>query len=225
MAFDLDAWRAKLFRGGHEIVGPNAALDFTVRPTPDVIVIVLDAEDSPEAPRRFVCEAAPEPVLALMECPAAHQNRWLTLVKGIDYEVAEYLSGPGSWTLARLARFPEIVLWADAGLGAYNSIDEVGWGLELPDDAKPFLVGESGEASQLGVVRVHQAGFADVVAACFIAAFEFGRDCYLADTTGSEVYYVSNDSMVFASIADVDQRRELLTQLERFPWPFRNASR
>jgi hypothetical protein len=221
---DLNKLRASLLRQGHEIVSDDWVVDFTVRPNLDIVVIIVDPSDFPLAKRRFACAPEAEKVFSVAHCPEPHRTRWLELVKRQpEDDLHDFLAGPGSWTLSRLVRFREIVFWADRGLGTHGieNAMHVGDGIHFSQAAAPFFPKDDGpESKQPRVIHTKNENLPDVVAACFQIAFDGNRDCYIADEAGTEVYYISNDEMVFASIPNQKTRERLFSELAEAQWPF-----
>src|SRR5947208_3242547 len=136
-----DVWRTRLERQGHRVSEPDweAATGFTLWPDRDSIVTVAvepDATMYPEYRERFYrCEPAADWVFCVIGCPKQHKSRWLELVSrqppGYWHD---FLAGPGSWVLSRLARFREVVVWANRGL-SWDGLDNPthrDWGMEVP---------------------------------------------------------------------------------------------
>ncbi len=165
----LDAWRTRLEKQGHAIVSVQGEpLDFIVQFPPDTIITIALIADWGVYPayrnRYFVC---PEPgvVLRAANCPEPHRDRWLKLVAEQPPSYwRDFLAGPGSWTLARLLRFREVVVWSNRGVD-WTGIDDPfhrAWGMQVPWEAAPYFPPLRGPESFCPhLIIVDQDRFAD----------------------------------------------------------------
>jgi hypothetical protein len=229
----LDAWRSRLDAQGHHVApGRESAGTFTLWPGADTIVTVAVEPDGTLRrrfrERFFLCESDPERVFRFTGCPEPHRTRWLRLVdrQPLGYW-RDFLAGPGAWTLSRLLRFPEMVVWAERGL-RWADLEHPHyreWGLEVPAEVASSFAA-AGEADPFRP-RVLQSGdelFADAVGACFLFALDDLRDCYFADREGTEVYLAHHHDKVVVSIPTPEARRELLEGIEETAWLFTDVS-
>jgi hypothetical protein len=162
-----------------------------------------------------------------MDCPRPHRDRWVELlaVQSEGYW-RDFLAGPGSWLLSRLARFHEVVAWADRGL-PWDLLDRTinqDWGVVTPVEAMRFFAADGPEASVPRRLSVDEERFADAVAACVLFASVGYRDCYLADNDAADVYLVHHHEKVVVSLPDGGAREELLNELRGAPWLFNDVS-
>ncbi|HYT87966.1 MAG TPA: hypothetical protein VEL76_04545 [Gemmataceae bacterium] len=226
----LAAWRSRLERQGHRVTEPNeeTVTGFTLWPDADTVITVAVEPDgiiSQVYPQRFfLCEAEPERIFHIAPCPDPHSSRWLELVaRQPPGYWHDFLAGPGSWLLSRLARFEQVVAWADHGL-PWSTLDQPihrNWGMDVPTKAAPFFAPNSGtDADRPRLLSRADERFADVVAACLLFASVGLRDCYLADTAGKEVYLAHHHDLVVVSIPDAEARADLLGNLTDASWLF-----
>jgi hypothetical protein len=231
----LDAWRSRLKSRGHQIIAPEwvSATSLILDVPADMVITVAVQADISVGPayrnRYFVCEPEPEHVFRQIECPQPHRGRWLELIsQQPDSYWRDFMAGPGSWTLARLVRFDQVVIWPEDRGADWGGIDAPAhrhWGMQIPSKAAPYFPpADSPESDVPRVINAESAQFADVVAACFLLSNVGLRDCYLADASGHEVYLINNDEFVFVSIPDLTRRTELLQDLDRAQWPIKNVS-
>jgi hypothetical protein len=230
----LAGWRARLEGRGHRVVEPNWATTtgFTLRPDADTVVTVAVDPDGTLYPqyrqRYFLCELEPEQVFRVMGCPGAHRDRWLGLLSQQPPGYCrDFLAGPGSWLLCRLARSQQVVAWSDKGLpwGGLDCPTHRHWGMEVPALAAPFFAPADGpEASLPRSLPVDDGRFADAVAACVLFASVGMRDCYLADADAAEVYLAHHHDKVVVFIPDVGARGKLLQELREASWLFTDVS-
>ena len=228
------AWRARLEGRGQPVKDPEweTVAGFTLWTNPDTVITVGVEPDGTLYPhfrqRFFVCDLEPERIFRVMDCPEPHLRRWLELVlRQPPGYWQDFMVGPGSWLLSRLARFDEVVAWADRGL-AWNSLDcstHRSWGMEIPGEAASFFDPTEGpESSRPRILPVHDARFPDAVAACVLFASVGSHDCYLADASGAEVYLAHHHDEVFVSIPDAQVREDLLAELKVASWVFTDVS-
>jgi len=226
----LDTWREQLTRQGHRIIEPTGetATGFTLWPDADTIITVAVEPDltlrQEYRQRFFLCEPEPEQVFRLLGCPERHRTRWLELVSQQPPGYwQEFLAGPGTWLLCRLARFRRVVAWSKRGL-PWTGLDDAnhrGWGMYVPARAAPLFAPSDGpEASRARLLHVKDRRFADAVAACVLFASVGMRDCYLADEAGREVFLAHHHDMVVVSIPASPAREALLRELEEAGWLF-----
>ena len=157
-------------------------------------------------------------------CPEPHRTRWLELVsQQAPGYWQDFLAGPGSWLLSRLARFSRIVAWSDRGL-PWNELDcpiHRNGGMAVPAAAAPLFAPAAGpEAARHRLLSASDERFTDAVAACVLFASPGMRDCYLADADATEVYLAHHHEKVVVSIPEVEARRKLLQELEEAAWLF-----
>jgi hypothetical protein len=228
----LHSWRDCLEKQGHRVFVPagETVSGFRVSPDVDTYTTVAVNPDPvlkpPYRERFFLCDPEPEQVFRVLGCPEPHRVRWLELLSRQPPGYwQDFLAGPGSWLLCRLARFPEVVAWADCGL-PWEGLDcslHRDWGMEVPASAAPlFAAGE--DANLLRLFAVGDDRFADAVAACLLFASVELRDCYLADRTGAEVYLAHHHDKVVVSIPEGITREGLLRELGDAPWLFPDVS-
>src|SRR5207248_10943185 len=99
--------------------------------------------------RFFLCEPDPEQVLRVLGCPEPHRERWLQLVDGQPPgHWRDFLAGPGSWLLSRLARFRGVIAWSDRGLrwDALDCPNHRSWGMAAPPEAARFFAASEPES-------------------------------------------------------------------------------
>jgi hypothetical protein len=230
----LDVWRTRLENRGHRITEPERTTltGFTLWPDLDTIIVVAVEPDETQRPRSgqryFLCAPEPEQVFRVASCPEPSRNRWLELVSQQPAGYwQDFLAGPGSWVLSRLARFDEVVAWSDNGLEwpmLDNSTHRF-WGVEIPAEAAPlFCAPDRSEKQGLVTFRTDDERFADAVAACLLFASVALRDCYLADLSGAEVYLAHHHDKVMVSVPGAGAREELLAGLRKAPWLFTDVS-
>jgi hypothetical protein len=231
----LDVWKARLEHQGQRFIKPEweTVTGFTLWPDASTVLITVTVDvDQPQYPhgreRFFLCVTEPEKVFRGVSCPKLHQERWRELVSRQPPGYwQDFLAGPGSWLLARLARFQRVVAWADRGLpwDGLDSLEYRQWGMVIPTAAAPFFAATAGpEATRPRLVPVSDGRFPDVVAACLLFSSVGLRDCYLADEAGTEVYQVQHHDKVVVSIPNVESRDQLLRRLEDAPWLFTDDS-
>ncbi len=230
----LDGWRLRLVGQGHRITEPwqPTPTGVTLWPDPDTIVTVAVEEDvtlkKEYRQRFFVCDPGPEQVFRVTGCPEPHRGRWLELVSRQPPSYwRDFLAGPGSWVLSRLARVRAVVYWAEAGL-SWDGLDNAthrDWGVDVPSEAVAFFAapGEP-DTHRPRLVPVQDRRFADVVAACFLLASVGLRDCYLADEGGAEVYLAHHHDKVVLSVPAAGTRAELVQELASASWLFTDLS-
>jgi len=230
----LDVWRERLDRVGHHVEQTDEPghPSFSLWPSPDTIVTVavdLDATLKHQYRQRyFLCECDAERVFRLVGCPSSHWNRWLDLLsRQPEGYWHEFLAGPGTWTLARLTRFPEVVAWAERGLdwtGLDNQFHR-DWGMDVPVEAASLFPPTDGPAAyQPLLFSSGDERFADAVAACFLFASVGLRDCYLADAEGAEVYLAHHHDKVVVSIPDAVAMKALVQEITDAAWLFEDVS-
>jgi hypothetical protein len=104
-----EVWKGRLKARGHLVPAEDG---LAVWPSPDTVVTVaLEADPTLRTEYRgryFLCEPEPEHILNVVGCPEPHRGRWTELLLRQPYD---FLAGPGSWLLARLARFRRVVTW------------------------------------------------------------------------------------------------------------------
>ena len=245
--FSLDFWRAQLEAQGHFVAAWNTVTGFSVRFPQETIITVAvyadEAWDKAYRSRYFVCEPEAEEVFAVVNCPAPHRDRWLKIVSHQPpSDWRDYLAGPGSWMLARLARFKEVVFWSEKGLDwqeltrlsiwaaqvqlPLEEMTRLGIGrMDLPLELRPFFPDAgSPESYRPQLINVDHEQFADVIAGAFLLANCGLRDCYFADTDAMEVYLADRDEKILVSIPNPITRDKLLKQLEAAPWPLKDLS-
>jgi hypothetical protein len=219
-----DAWQARLEDRGHLLAVSDSegvrslSLEFPSSTTIVVASADNDAQHLAYQKHLFVCKAAAEQILRQMDCPQPYQSRWLDLMSQQPPSYwRDFLEGPGTWTLTRLLRFDEIVLWSNRDFD-WDGVDDPlhrAWGMQVPANAKPFFPASGSlDARRACMINVHQEYFADVVVACFLLANVGLRDCYIADAGGKEAYLAVNDEMVCVSTPDAITRQELLQDLK-----------
>lgn len=230
----LSGWRARLMSQGHLVTDPRqpTPTGFTLWPDPDTIVTVA-VEPDPTLRRKyrqrfFACEPEPEQVFRVTGCPEPHRGCWLELVSRQPPGCwRDFLAGPGSWTLSRLARYRAVVFWTEAGL-EWDDLDNTTyreWGMAVPLGAAPFFAAPEGAASHSPrLVPVSDWRFADTVAACFLVASVGWHDCYLADEEGTEVYLAHHHEKVVVSVPAAGTRVELVRELAGASWLFTDVS-
>ena len=230
---ELNAWREFLWGRGHRLdtyhglTWPDLEASL---PIPDLIGIVLCGGEFPQCPIRFECAPGAEQILGLMKCPEPHRSRWLEIVKELDtrpeIDYFDFLAGPGSWMLCRVLRFKEVVLWSPRGLATHAIWDflHADLGVQFSPQAAPFFPTDNELECMLPhVISVGHKHFADVIATCLPIAFAY-PGCFVADRSGSEVFWVDNDEGIFVSIPRLIEREKLIRELEAAPSPFKNAS-
>jgi hypothetical protein len=226
-------WCARLEARGHGVIDDGQSVTgFTLWPDAATIITVA-VEPDPTLYRQFrqrffLCEPEPEQVFRVMGCPEAHRGRWLEVVSRQPPGYwRDFLAGPGSWLLSRLARFRRVVTWSDRGL-PWDALDcpiHRSWGMEVPAAATFFAPSNGPEASRPRLLCVEDGRFADAVAACILfASSASNRDCYLADADAAEVYLAHHHEKVVISIPDAGTRGILLRELEEAGWLFRDVS-
>lgn len=230
----LDVWRERLEAGGHVVQSTEESghPSFRLWPRPDTIVTVAVEPDVTLKPqyrqRYFLCECNAERVFRLVGCPPAHWSRWQELLaQQPEGYWHDFLAGPGAWTLARLARFPEVTAWAERGLDwpGLDNQHHRDWGMSVPARAGPlFPPGDSAPAYQPCGFSTADERFPDAVAACFLFASVALRDCYLADAAGSEVYLAHHHDKVVISIPDSVARKDLVQEITDATWLFQDVS-
>jgi hypothetical protein len=176
-AHSLTAWQIRLRRQGHQFL-PSAdapATGFRLCPSPEsIITVAVEADVVLRAPYRqrfFECALEPEPILRAIGCPKLHRNRWLEHVtEQPERYWHDFLAGPGSWLLARLARFPEVIFWAEGGL-SWERLDDPlhdRWGMVVPRQAAPFFAPDHDWLTHR--VLTSDPWFPDVIASCLLFA-------------------------------------------------------
>lgn len=230
----LDAWGERLKRHGHSLYEPTGGnvTGFTLWPAADAIITVAVGSDETLEPqyrqRFFLCDPEPEQVFRVLGCPEPHRTRWLELVSRQPPGYwQDFLAGPGSWLLCRLARFGQVVAWSDRGL-PWTSLDAANhrvWGMQVPSRAAPLFAPSDGpDASRPRLLHVGDGRFADALAACVLFASVGMRDCCLADEAGTEVYLAHHHDKVVVSIPAFPDREALLRELKEASWLFRDVS-
>jgi hypothetical protein len=174
-------------------------------------------------PRIVVCPhedigVTPEQVFRMTGCPEPHRSRWLWLVsRQPPGYYQDFMAGPGSWLLSRLARSRRVVAWSDRGL-PWDGLDAPlhrEWGMDVPSEAAPFFAPTAGpESTGPRLLSVEDGFFADAVAACILFASVGLRDCYLADTDGTEVYLAHHHDQVEVFVPDAGKAERLLGEME-----------
>src|SRR5262245_8314095 len=139
----LQAWRATL-EGRGQLAGgtwPQPAGQITVAAEDDRTCYDSRAW-------HFLCTAPPMHALRALGCPKDHADRWLGLVAEQPPSYwRDFLAGPGSWLLSRLARLGTVVAWAEHGL-FWDTLDDPthhGWGMVVPQGAAVFFAGSDAE--------------------------------------------------------------------------------
>jgi hypothetical protein len=229
----LEVWRATLERQGHRLVEPeaNTLTGFSVWPDADSIITVATEPDTVlhrhYRQRFFLCPGGPEQVFQQLSCPEQHWARWAELVsRQPPGNWQDFLAGPGSWLLSRLARFPRVVAWADRGL-PWEVLDDPmhrGWGVWIPTAVREFFASLGPDAGRPRLFASSHERFADAVGACLLFASVGTRDCYLADEGGTEVYLAHHHDKVVVSIPDAGRRAALLQELLAAPSLFPDVS-
>ena len=231
----IDGWQALLKAQDQDIsrcpCGTETGL--VLHLDPEKIVTVALEQDVLVYPkfrhRYFVCSPEPEHVFGALSCPEPLRLRWLQLVSQQRPSYwRDFLAGPGSWLLSRLARFEDVVIWSDRILdwqGIYDATYRDP-GMYFPEAGSSFFSPLRGEPKPFSpcLTAVGQRDFADVVAACFLLVNYGGQDCYVADAEATEVYLVSNDEKVILSIPGVTLRDRIVQELEKSQPPFKNVS-
>jgi hypothetical protein len=220
----LDAWGAHLHSRGHRVTEPTwpTVTGFTLWPDPDTLITVAVEPDAALYPRYrqrfFLCDPDPEQVFRVAGCPGAHRGRWLELVgrQPAGYW-QDFMAGPGSWLLSRLARFREVVAWSEKGL-PWEGLDcttHRGWEVDIPEEAAPLFAATAGpESARPRLLAVADRRFPDAVAACLLFASVALRDCYLADADAAEVYLAHHHDKVEVFLPDAGARGQLLRDLQ-----------
>jgi hypothetical protein len=208
----MASWRATLEARGHLVA--DAGCRVLQRAGAAVTVAVEpDATLRPEYRGcYFLSVSEPASVLRAAGCPKPLADSWCQLVSrqpAADWR--DFLAGPGSWLLSRLARLGRVVAWAEGGL-AWGDLDcptHRGWGVEVPAGAAPLFA----DGPDLLLVEVDDCRFAETVAACLLFASVGMRDCHLAGLDGAEVYLAHHHDKVVASVPDADTRGVMVRQL------------
>ena len=230
----LDAWCGRLQACGHRVREPSGEPEtaFILWPDADTVVTVAVEPDGTlyrqYRERFFLCEPEPEHVFRVMGCPELHRTRWLEqVVRQPAGYWQDFLAGPGSWLLSRLARFPKVVVWGVQGL-SWDQLDcsiHRGWGMEVPAAAAGFFAATAGpDALRPRLLPVRDERFVAVLAACLLFASVGLRDCYLADAEAAEVYLAHHHDKVAISIPDTAVRKKLLRELAEAAWLFTDVS-
>jgi hypothetical protein len=228
-AIRFDSWEALLKSQGHDlrIEFPAPA---AVRLDPDrIITVTLEACVAvfPRFRQRYFICPDPEQVLPSLSCPEPHRLRWNELISQQTMSYwRDFLSGPGSWLLTRLARFEHVVFWSDRGW-TWPGVDDASYrpsGMQVPENGAAFFSSLSQTPLGPRQSAVRRNDFPDILAACILLVNYSGQDCWVADTEAREVYLVNNDEMVIVSIPERARREQLLRELDQPRSPLKNVS-
>jgi hypothetical protein len=225
----FDILRQRLVSEGHQVqCDATVPAGFTVFPTPDMLITVASYPDFPFGEEFWVVpDPDPDLLFRQLSCPESHRSRWLRLVSRQPPSFwRDFLGGPGTWVLGRLARLSEIVFWADQELD-WRKIDNPlhrSWGMQVPSAAAGFFAPAWNNSHQgPQVISVEEDSFPDVLAACFLFANVSTPNSYLADARATEVYVLNNDERVFGSVPDDRLRGDLLQELRNNPCFFKST--
>ena len=230
-AIGIDSWKTLLKAQGHALrVDSPTAIALDLDPE-KIITVALEAHVMmyPEWRQRYFICPDPEQVLPSLSCAEPHRLRWNELISQQTMSYwRDFLAGPGSWLLTRLAQFEQVVFWSDRAWtwpGVYDASHRPS-GMQVPEKGSAFFSDLSQTRQPFGPCQrtVHRQDFADILAACFLLVNYGGRDCYIADSRARDVYLVNKDEMVIISIPETARRQQLLQELQQAGSPFKNVS-
>jgi hypothetical protein len=233
----IDTWQSRLKLQGHSVIDPEhkPPVGFTLDwQSIECVVVGIDEDEGdasyPDERRWLLVKPNVDEILRVLPCSEFQGTRWRGLVSRQPSGYwQDFMAGPGSCLLSRLARFDEVVVrpdqrspWHTAlAWDQLNHITHRLWGMEAPPEAAAFFSETTRPcAYNPRIMCTADALFPDLLAACLLFASVALVDCVLADIAGKEVYLANHHDEIVVSIPEVEARANFLRQLDLVAGPY-----